>query len=153
MGRGMSRRIRMLVVLVAVLALWAGFAWTVTRPDDFADYSRTVGQVAGSAHDAARTGWLTGRQELDGRVTKVFATTAYDDAEKTLAGAQQQFTTAPPDDARAVSLRDQLGPLVTLVVRDLGDAAGAPDRTALADAVSRLDLVARQLEEFIQEHR
>jgi len=100
----------------------AGFAYTVTRPDDFADYSRTIGQVAGSTHDAARTGWLTGRQQLDGRVTAAFATTAYDDAEKTLAGAQQQFATAPPPDERAVSLRDQLGPLVSLAVKDLGDA-------------------------------
>jgi hypothetical protein len=149
----MSRRIRLSVVLTAVLALWSGFAWTVTRPDDFADYSRIIGQVADSTHDAASTGWLIGRQQLDGRITKVFATTAYDDAEKALAGAQQQFATAPPPDARAVSLRDQLGPLLALVVHDLGDAAGAPSRDALAAAVERLDAVARRLEEFIEAHR
>jgi hypothetical protein len=33
----MTRRIRLSIVVAAVLALWAGFAWTVSRPDDFAD--------------------------------------------------------------------------------------------------------------------
>jgi hypothetical protein len=146
-------RIRLAVVLTAVLALWAGFAYTVTRPDDFADYSRTIGQVAGSTHDAVRTGWLVGRQQLDGRVTAAFATTAYDDAEKIMAGAQKQFTTAPPPDGRAVSLRDQLGPLVAVAVTDLGDASGAASRDALASAVRRLEADAQRLEEFIEAHK
>ena len=149
----MTRRIRLSIVLAAVLALWAGFAWTVTRPDDFADYSRTVGQVAGATHDATRTGWLTGQQQLAGRVTAAFASTSYDDAGKALAGARKQFAAAIPPDERAVSLRDQLGPLLAEAERSFGDAAGAADRTALATAVDRLEEVSQQLEEFIEAHR
>jgi hypothetical protein len=149
----MTRRIRLSIVLAAVLALWAGFAWTVSRPDDFADYSRTVGQVAGATHDAARTAWLTGQQELNGRVTAAFASTSYDDAGRILAGARTQFARAVPPDDRSVSLRDQLGPLIAETERSFGDAAGAADRTALTAAVDRLEAVSRQLEDFIEGHR
>jgi hypothetical protein len=149
----MPRWGRSLLVLGAVLALWAGFAWTVSRPDDFAAYSRTIGQVAESTHDATRTGWLVGRQQLAGRLTATFAATAYADAGRTIAGAQQLFARAVAPDRRAMSLRDQLGPLLAEAVADLADAAGANDRAALASAVDRLGSVADRLDTFIGSHR
>jgi hypothetical protein len=149
----MFRRTRPVVILIAVLALWAGLAWTVSRPDRFADYSRTVGQVAASTRDGARTGWLVGREQLAGRLTASFAAAAYDDAGGAVAGAQYQFAGAIPPDGRAVSMRDQLSPLLGDAVAALADVAGAPDRAALAAAVDRLDTVADRLDAFIEGHR
>src|SRR3954470_14214881 len=104
----MSTRTRLAVAVTAVALLWAGFAYTVSRPADYQSYQRTVLQVAESAHDATQTGRLAAEQQLAGRVTTVFARTAFDDASQALAGAQQKFALQGPPDARSVVLRDQL---------------------------------------------
>ena len=55
----MGRLGKAVAVVTALVLLWAGFAYTVSRPARASDYRRTVLQVAEAAHDAARTGWLT----------------------------------------------------------------------------------------------
>jgi hypothetical protein len=61
-GRGLRCPSLGVIAVAAVVLLWAGFAYTVTRPADAKDYLRTALQVAESAHDAAVTGSLTARQ-------------------------------------------------------------------------------------------
>jgi hypothetical protein len=152
------RRFRKLpLVLAAIGLLWAGFAYTVSRPTTPADYRRTMLQVAEATHDAARTGWLTGRQQLADRTFAPFAATAYDDATRAASGASRQFAEEAPPDAAGRELRDRLGPLVGEVVRGLGDASAADDtaegRAMLSDAVGGLDAAATGLEPLIEELR
>jgi hypothetical protein len=59
---------------------------------------RTALQVAASAHDAAATGALTARQQLDGAVFAAFTVAAYDDATKALAGAAKKVSAGDPFD-------------------------------------------------------
>jgi hypothetical protein len=146
-----SRRVAIAVTGVALL--WAGLVYTASKPVDASGYLRTALQVAASAHDAAATGALIGRQQLDGRVFAVFAATAYDDATEGLVGATQKLADQPPPDDSSAVLRDRLAPLVQLAVRDLGDAAEADDADALHSAVSKLDDVAGQLAELIEQYQ
>jgi hypothetical protein len=144
---------RLAIAVVAVLLLWAGFAYTVSRPVDARGYLRTALQVAEGAHDAAATGALIGRQQLGDKVFGTFTVAAYDDAAKGLAGAAHKLAEqAPPDDGSA-ALRDRLAPLVQTAVRELGDAARADDNAALRTAVSGLDDVADQLSDVIEQYR
>jgi hypothetical protein len=129
--------------------LWAGFAYNVAKPADFPAYERTMVQVAGSAHDAAQTGRLTGEQELAGKVTVLFARTSFDDAAKALAGAQKKFASQGPPDDRSAALRDRLSPLLAAAVVALGDTAEAPDDAALRAGVQRLDELADQFDDFL----
>jgi hypothetical protein len=134
---------------VAVVALWAGFAYDQSRPVDAKAYRRTMLQVAAAAHDSAQTGRLIGEQRLDGHVTGPFATTAFDDAAKGVAGAQKKFAAQPPPDDASAALRDRLAPLLSGTVLALGDTAGAADDAALRDGTSRLDELAGKLDDFV----
>jgi hypothetical protein len=140
----------LVIALVAVALFWAGFAYNLTRPPDASDYHRTVVQVAESAHDAVRTGWLIGREQLSGRVFGTFSTAAYDDALKGVAGASKQFAEVPPPDEASTRLRDQLAPLLNDAVRLLTDAAQAADDHALGDAVQALGPLADRLDAFVE---
>jgi hypothetical protein len=143
---------RVLISLGAVLALWAGFAATVTGPPDRSDYRRTAVQAAGSARDAAGPGALVARTQLDGDAFGTFADTAYEDATRTLAGAAKQIAEqTPPDDASA-QLRDKVLPLVQEAVRALGDASRAANETALRSALAALDDVADRLADIVDEY-
>lgn len=142
---------RLMIAAAALLGLWAGLAYQVSQPPDASGYLRTVRQVATSAHDAATTGVLVGRQQLGHRVTGAFATAAYDDALQAVAGAQKKLSgTAAPDDASA-GLRDRLAPLVQDAARLLADAATAGDDATLGRAVDGLEETSRQLTELIEE--
>lgn len=145
---------RLMIASLALLGLWAGVAYQVSRPQDASGYLRSALQVATSAHDAAATGVLVGREQLRGHLTGAFATTAYDDAIKAVAGAQKKLASevAPGDDASA-ALRDRLNPLVQATARDLSAAAGATDDASLAAAVDALDDASRQLNDLIEEHQ
>lgn len=138
------------IAAVAVAALWAGFAYDVTRPVDERGYRRTVLQVAAAAHDATQTGRLTGEQQLAGNVTDLFATVSYDDAAKALAGAQHKFAVQGPPDASSRRLRDQLAPLLTDSVTALGDTAEAQDDAALRAGVARLTELSTKIDDFLQ---
>src|SRR3954454_2128883 len=109
----MSRKTSLFVAVTAVALLWAGFAYDLSRPADYQAYHRTMLQVAESAHDATQTGWMTAEQQLGGRVTTLFARTAFDDAAKALSGAQKEFANEGPPDTRAAGLRDKLAPLLS----------------------------------------
>jgi hypothetical protein len=137
------------LVLAAVLLLWVGFAYDVTRPPDASAYRRTVVQVAASAHDGVGTGWLVGREELAGRVFGTFATAGFDDALKAVGGAADRFAEHAPPDRPSVRLRDELAPLLASAVRWLGDAAQAADDTALRVAVDALGSLADRLAAFL----
>jgi acyl-CoA reductase-like NAD-dependent aldehyde dehydrogenase len=136
--------------LAALLLLWAGFAFDVTRPADQRDYRRTVVQVAESTHDGVRTGWLIGREQLAGRVFGTYVTATFDDAEKAVAGASKQFAAEAPPDKVSTRLRDELSPLVQSATRLLGDASEAADDNALREAVDALDKLADQLDAFVE---
>jgi hypothetical protein len=147
----MTRR-RLMIALGAVLALWAGFAATVTAPPDRSDYRRTAVQAAESARDAAGTGALVARTQLDGDVFGTFVDTAYDDAAGTVAGAAKQIAEQlPPDDASA-QLRDEVLPLVQEAVRALGDASRAATAGALRSALAALDDVAGKLADIVDRY-
>lgn len=137
----------------AVLLLWAGFAWSVTRPPDPSDYRRTAVQVAGAAHDAAVTGSLIADQQLDGDVVAPFAVTAYEDATRTLAGAVRSFTDEPPPDRSSTALRDRLLPLLADAVRALHDAARASGREELTAARTALVDVGDRLGALVEDYR
>jgi phage gp29-like protein len=109
--------------------------------------------VAESAHDAARTGWLVGNEVLSGKAFPTFASTAFDDATKALAGASDQFASEAPPNAASRQLRDQLSPLLTTEVTVLADASAATDDATLRTAVQRLDQLANKLDDFIEAHR
>jgi hypothetical protein len=138
------------IILAAVLLLWAGFAYDVTRPADRRDYHRTAVQVAESAHDGVRTGWLIGREQLADRVFGTFVTSTFDDAEKAVAGASKQFASEAPPDEASTGLRDQLSPLLRDAARLLGDASEAADDNALRQAVDELGKLADQLDAFVE---
>lgn len=144
---------RLAVAAVALLGLWAGLAYQLSRPPEASDYVRTAMQVATSAHDAAATGVLVGRQQLQGRLTAVFAATAYDDALRALAGAQHRLAGAVPPDEAATALRDRLAPLVQAAGRSLTDAAGAADDTRLRAALDDLDQTAERLDRLLEERQ
>jgi hypothetical protein len=138
------------VAAVAVLLLYAGFAYNLSRPVGYRDYSRTMVQVAESAHDAAQTGRLVAQQQLDGQVTGLFAEVAYDDAAQGLAGAQKKFAGQGPPDPTSARLRDTLSPLLSDTVVALGDTAQAgDDRTRKAGAI-RLGALAAHFQKFIE---
>ncbi len=141
---------KLTIVLVALGLLWGEVAYSCSRPPDSEDYHRTVVQVADSAHNATRTGWLTGRQKLAGQVFDTFASAAFDDATKALAGASKQFAEQGPPDERSAALRDELSPLVEDAVRWLGSAAQAQDDEALRTAVEALGALADRVEAFIE---
>jgi len=84
---------RLTIALAGVLALWAGFAVRVSAPPDRSDYRRTAVQAAESAHDAAGTGALVARTQLDGHAFGTFIATAYDDAARTIAPTRLRFAT------------------------------------------------------------
>ncbi|MFG2052959.1 hypothetical protein ACGFI9_02925 [Micromonospora sp. NPDC048930] len=144
---------RITIAAVALLGLWAGFAYQVSRPPEASDYLRTAVQVATSAHDAAATGVLVGRQQLRGHLTGPFADTAYDDALRAVAGAQHELAAAIPPDPATTALRDRLAPLVQAAGRSLTDAAGAADESRLRAAIDDLDETADRLDRLIEEHR
>jgi hypothetical protein len=145
------RRFGKITFAVAPVLLWAGLAYVVTAPTSESDYHRTVVQVAEAAHDAARTGAMTGRQILAGQVFRPFATAAFDDSIKAMAGAQKQFAgEPPPPDERSRRWRDQLATLLLPAVMWLNDAAAAADDAALRASVERLDPLADQLHDFIE---
>ncbi|MFI5890086.1 hypothetical protein ACIA5D_08185 [Actinoplanes sp. NPDC051513] len=145
----MKTRGRAAIAAVAVVLLWAGFAYDMSRPADGKQYRRTMLQVAEAAYDATQTGRLVGEQELAGNVTAAYAITAYDDATKALAGAQQKFAGEGPPDDRSAALRDQLSPLLSDAVLTLGDTAQARDDRALRDGVRKLDVLAGKLDDFV----
>jgi acyl-CoA reductase-like NAD-dependent aldehyde dehydrogenase len=138
------------IALAAVLLLWAGFAYDVTRPTDRREYHRTAVQVAESAHDGVRTGWLIGREQLAGRVFGTYVTATFDDAEKAVAGASKQFAAEAPPDEASTRLRDQLSPLLHSAVQLLADASEPADDSALRQAVDELGKLADQLDEFVE---
>jgi hypothetical protein len=147
----MRRFGKITMAVVAPVLLWTGLAYVVTAPTSESDYHRTVVQVAEAAHDAARTGALTGRQVLEGKVFGAFATSAFDDSIKAMAGAQKQFAgEPPPPDERSRRWRDQLATLLLPAVLWLGDAASAVDDAALRAAIEHLDPLAEQLHDFIE---
>jgi hypothetical protein len=148
----MRRAGRIGVVVTAAALMWVGVAYQASRPPDYDAYHRTATQVARAAHDAVRTGWLTGRQELAGKVFPTYATVAFDDAAKALAGAQKTFASEAPPDGTARALRDELAPLLAAATTLLGDAAGAADDAALRHAVDRLDDLADRLDHFQTAH-
>ncbi|MFE9202469.1 hypothetical protein [Micromonospora sp. NPDC007230] len=141
---------RLIIAATALLGLWAGLAYEMSQPPDAAGYARTALQVAESAYDTASTGVLVGRQRLRGHLTGAFATTAYDDAVQTVAGAQQKLATAvAPDDASA-ALRERLVPLVQDTARLLSEATTARDDVALGRAVDGLEETSRKLNDLIE---
>src|SRR6266542_3265024 len=79
---------KLTIVLVALGLLWGEVAYSCSRPPDSEDYHRTVVQVADSAHNATRTGWLTGRQKLAGQVFDTFAIGAFVDIGDIVANAE-----------------------------------------------------------------
>lgn len=133
----------------AIVIMWAGLAYQIARPADPGSYHRTLLQVAETAHDATQTGRLVGRQELAGRVTVLFARTAFDDSARALAGAQKKFAGQGPPDTDSAALRDRLSPLLADSVRALGDTAEAGDDAALRSGVDRLGVLAGRLDAFI----
>lgn len=137
------------MAIAAIGLLWAGFAYTVSRPTDARAYARTMVQVAESAHDSAQTGRLTAEQKLRGQVTSLFAEAAFDDATKGLAGAQKSFAAEAPPDAASATLRDQLSPLLAAEVTALGDTTQADGDAALRSGIARLDTLAQRLDDFI----
>jgi hypothetical protein len=144
---------RAVIAAVAVVALWAGFAYDVSRPADARRYQRTLVQAAESAHDAAQTAVLVGELELAGKVSGLFATAAFDDAAKGLAGAEQKFAAQGPPDSASAARRDQLGPLLSTAVTALGDTSQATDDTRLRASVGRLKYVAVRLDDFVEAQR
>jgi hypothetical protein len=147
-------RTRLLVTVAAfVVAVWGLVVFAVVKPASPTDYRRNVLQVAESAYNASRTGWLAGRQVLAGQVFPPFAEAAFDDAAKALSGAAKQFASESPPGAASRQLRDALAPLLDRAVRELGDASSANDDgddDALRQAVDDLDRVAGQLDDFIE---
>jgi hypothetical protein len=141
------------LVLAAVVLLWAGLAYDLTRPSDRRDYHRTVVQVAEAAHDGVRTGWLVGRQRLAGQVFGTFGDAAFGDATDAVAGASRQFAQAAPPDGQSARLGDQLRPLLQDAVRLLADAARATDDNDLRAAVDGLGPLAERLDAFIEANR
>jgi hypothetical protein len=144
---------RPVIAVAAVVLLWVGFAYTITKPADAKAYLRTAMQVAESAHDAAVTGALIARQQIGGQVFGAFAVAAYDDAAKGLAGAAKKLAGQPPPDPSSARLRDQLAPLVQTAVRELSDAAVAETDDARRAAAGDLDGVAGRLSTLIEQHR
>ena len=149
----MRRFGKLWLIAAALLLLWAGFAYDVTRPADAKAYRRTAVQVAESLHDGVRTGWLVGRAELDGRVVGTYTQAAFGDATDGVAGASKQFATEAPPDAASATLRDQLSPLVSAAARDLADAQQAGDDARLRAAVAALDRLADRLDDFIEANK
>jgi hypothetical protein len=145
----MNRRGRIAVAGAAVVLLWAGLAYNVSRPVEPGAYRRTLLQVAASAHDATSTGKLIAEQVLDGRVTSPFATAAFGDAGKALAGAQKKFAGQPPPDDASAGLRDQLAPLLAAATPALGDTARATEDVALRSGADKLGSIAERLDDFI----
>jgi len=141
---------RIVIAAVAVAALWAGLAYDVSRPADARRYQRTLVQAAESAHDAAQTAALVGELELAGKVTGLFATAAFDDAAKGLAGAEQKSASQGPPDSASAARRDELGPLLNAAVTALGDTTEADDDNRLRDGVGRLKDVAARLDDFAE---
>jgi hypothetical protein len=141
------------VAIAAVALFWAGLMFNLSRPPDYDAYHRTLLQVAESAHDAAQTGRLVAQEQLAGRINAAFASAAFDDAAKALAGAEKKFAGEGPPDERSAALRDRLSPLLAAAVIALGDAAEAAGDTALKTASDQLDQLSRQLRDFITEHR
>jgi len=139
------RRAHLVTVVTAMLLLWAGFAYQVSRPVDADGYRRTITQVVATTHDAASTAALTGHQQLAGQVFAAFATSAYDDAGKALAGAQKKLAGQPPPDDASARLRDRVAALMQATVQAFGDAATARSDEALRAAVAALDHLARNL--------
>lgn len=147
-------RSRLIVYLSVLLVLaWAALAFADLKPAHYPAYRRTAVQVAESAYDAARTGWLAGTEVLSGQAFPTFASTAFDDATKALAGANAQFASEAPPNAPSRRLRDQLGPLLAAAVVLLGDASAAEDDAALRAAVQGLDKLAGKLDDFIEAYR
>jgi hypothetical protein len=145
-----TTKAKITVAVGAVVLLWAGLAYHLSRPDDYRHYTRTMVQVAQAAHDAAQTGRLVAQQQLAGRVTGRYATAAYDDATKGVAGAAKKFAgQGPPDDASR-RLRDQLSPLLGGTVAALGDTAQAGDDSARRAAADHLGELAGQLGDFVE---
>jgi hypothetical protein len=145
-----STRTATAIAAIAVAALWAGFAYDVSRPADAKSYERVLVQAAESAHDATQTAELVGELKLAGKVTEPFATTAFDDATTGLAGAEKKFAAGGPPDSTSASRRDQLGPLLSTAVTALGDTAEAVGDSELRDGVGRLKEVAQRLDDFVE---
>ena len=142
------RTVRVAISAAAVLVLWAGLAYDVSRPADERAYHRTMVQVAAAAHDAAQAGRLIAEQERAQHVTGPYARTAFDDAAKALAGAQKKFVSQAPPDDRTARLRDELRPLLAEETIALGDASRAADDGSLRSGARRLADLAKRLDDL-----
>jgi hypothetical protein len=116
-----------------------------------ARYRRVLAQAAEAAHDAAQTAAVVGALEVAGKVTGPFATTAFDDAAKGLSGAEQKFAAEGPPDTQSAGRRDRLNVLLGSAVTALGDTAQADDDSGLRAGVARLNDIAKQLDDFVEE--
>jgi len=139
------------IAAIAAAALWAGFVYDVSRPVDAARYRRVLMQAAESAHDATQTAAVVAGLEATGKVTGPFATTALDDAAKGMAGAQQKFAAEGPPDPQSAGRRDRLNVLLGSAVAALGDTAQADNDSTLRAGAARLNDVAEQLDDFVEE--
>ena len=149
----MVRNGRLLISAAALTVLWAGLALVVSRPADAAGYHRTALASAEAAHDAATTGSLIGRGQLDGRVFPPFAADGYQDALRALSSAQRDLTEQVPPGEDSAALRDELVPLLQAVGHDLAGAASAGGDEELRDAVVSLDEDAQRLTDLIDQER
>ncbi|WP_067509453.1 hypothetical protein [Actinoplanes sp. TFC3] len=145
----MSVKGRIAVTITALVLLWAGFAYNLSRPVNYQGFHRTMLQVAETVHDATQTGRLAAQQQLAGQVIAPFTRTVFDDATRALAGAEKKFAGQAPPDARSAALRDQLAPLLATAVTTLADTAQAGDDQALRTGADQLGELAERLGDFI----
>jgi hypothetical protein len=140
---------------VVLAVLWAVIGYQLTRQPDFHDYRKAAVQAAESAYDAVATAQLTVQAQLDGQVTGAYTDSTLQRGADAVAGAWKQYATAQPVDARSVSIRDELGPLLQESVRVLGDLRYAEQLgpAATAHALAAAGPLAEDLSDFVDRHR
>jgi len=99
---------------------------------------------------------LTGRAELSGKTLATYVRSVLDTAQNTVGGASKRLVGHAPPGPASVRIRDRLGPLLLAAQRGVGDAALADqsaDTAGLREALTRLDTVGDQLDDFIEAYR
>jgi hypothetical protein len=118
-------------------------------------FDSVAAKAARAALSGVRTADLAGHGELDGRVTRMFASQVVDQALQSVATAQQDLVQTPPG-AAEVGTRDGLLRLLTDAARVTGDLVGAVrrgDDTATRAAVDALGPIGDRLAAFVAHHR
>lgn len=138
-----------------LVLLWAALAYCGGPPDSH-DYRRTAVQAAQAGLTAVRSAAIAGTAQRAGKLLDPYQSVVFDDAARTVAGAQDQLAAQAPRDPDTRRIRDQLAPLLADAARAVGDldlALSSGDQAGAQARITALNGLGDRLDDFVVRYR